>query len=713
MKPLNADSQSCDPISSNCVIWQGPDIECIKLCKGDTISDVVNKLAIELCKIMDTLNVTNYDLSCFNLVICAPEDFQALIQFLIGRVCELEKCTGCTPDCNGNSTLPTTTGSGTGCPDCTVSIATCFQFTNEFGDLVTTMQLSDYVHAIGNQVCQIVDQIVTINSAIADLNARVIVLENTPPPTLILPSFTPKSVLPANPTDIVTILEALEEQFGLLRSATGTPDEIFQAIVKQCNALSTALALGPNGGSMGSIDGWINSPSNMADTITNMWLTVCDLRSAVTNIKLNCCPDGCEDITIDLQLTFIGTVLRMFFTGNIPAGFQHCNPSGVLFTITDTSGGLVNVFADVLTNMNNINGVQFNLNATPLNLLNNLTVTGTPCFHNNVTNATCQSSLSETFYNVAVCPILFLIPATNSMDFSATTFTGTATYTIEVWNAAGDTLLQSSTQTLVGPGTFSGTLLGLSSGTLYKIRLVITLGTVVTECAFQSVTTLGAPCLAPTSAIASISIGGIPVVPTINLNSACGFAVLAGSTITTVGTTNVNGDLGLDPGVAVTGPVVVSGATEINTPAAISAKVDLTSAYNAAAAAIPTADLSGIDLGTLTLTPGVYFFSSSAAITGALTLNGAGNYIFQIGTTLITDGGADVVLTNGALAENVFWQVGTSATLGASTVFNGIIMADQSITVNEGTVNGALMARIGAVTFVGAGVTTVNYVGCP
>ena len=83
MKPLNLDNSPCSPISSNCVIWQGPDIPCIKLCTGDTVSDVIFKLATELCTIIDQLNVSNYDLSCFNLTACPPEDFQALIQFLI------------------------------------------------------------------------------------------------------------------------------------------------------------------------------------------------------------------------------------------------------------------------------------------------------------------------------------------------------------------------------------------------------------------------------------------------------------------------------------------------------------------------------------------------------------------------------------------------------------------------------------------------------
>jgi hypothetical protein len=87
MKPLNYDNSPCSPISSNCVIWQGPDLHCIKLCTGDTVSDVIANLATELCTVMDQLSITNYDLSCFDLVGCKPETFQELLQFLIEQIC--------------------------------------------------------------------------------------------------------------------------------------------------------------------------------------------------------------------------------------------------------------------------------------------------------------------------------------------------------------------------------------------------------------------------------------------------------------------------------------------------------------------------------------------------------------------------------------------------------------------------------------------------
>jgi len=497
MKPLNIDNQSCGTtLSSNCIIWQGNDIKCLKLCKGDTISNVVYKLAKEVCDIMETFDVTNYDLSCFNLTTCSPADFQALIQLLIKRICLLETCTDCAPDCNGNSVPSIVVPGGSGCPDCMVPIAPCFHFPNPFGDMVTEMQLLDYVTAIGNRLCVLIDQYNTLQAAIVDLNNRVIALENAPVPTLSLPSFIPTSVLPPVMASLMVITQALEPQFGVLRNATGTPDQIYTSLTKQPDALNTAKVLGPIGGNMSSITGWVNNPSNLAATITNLWLTIGDLRAAVGTIKL-AGPKGCEDVTIRLQLSFIGSTLKLFFTGTLPVGFKSCDPSGTMFTITDTSGGLINQFINVATNINDINGVSLALSGSPLNLLNNLTVVGTPCFHNSVTNATCQSALQETFYNTLTCPNLLLVPAFTNFTYSAATLPGIVTYTVQVYDVTGVVLITSVTSTEVGPGILSGSIGGLVGGTSYKVRLALTIGGVPTNCAFQSVTLFAIPVIPP------------------------------------------------------------------------------------------------------------------------------------------------------------------------------------------------------------------------
>ena len=172
---------------------------------------------------------------------------------------------------------------------------------------------------------------------------------------------------------------------------------------------------------------------------------------------------------------------------------------------------------------------------------------------------------------------------------------------------------------------------------------------------------------------------------TVNLGTAGSFAVLAGQGVTNTGPSVVNGDLGTHPNPAVTGfpPGQVNGAIHAGDAVAAQAKNDLTTAYNDAAGRPCGTNLSGQDLGGLTLTAGVYCFSSSAQLTGALTLNAQGNpdavFIFQIGSTLTTASASSVNFINGAQACNVFWQVGSSATLGTNSTFRGNILALTSI----------------------------------
>ncbi len=192
----------------------------------------------------------------------------------------------------------------------------------------------------------------------------------------------------------------------------------------------------------------------------------------------------------------------------------------------------------------------------------------------------------------------------------------------------------------------------------------------------------------------------------IALGSAANFAVLAGSAVTTTGASLVTGDLGVSPGTAVVGlpPGNVSGTLHIGDPTAAQGIADLATAYaEAAGRSLCPVTVSG-NIGGQTLTPGLYKSTSSLAVTsGDLTLDAQGDpdgmFIFQAASTLTTTAGRQVVLTGGAKATNVFWQVGSSATLGSTTSFQGTIMADQSITLNTGaTLTGRALARIAAVS---------------
>lgn len=182
------------------------------------------------------------------------------------------------------------------------------------------------------------------------------------------------------------------------------------------------------------------------------------------------------------------------------------------------------------------------------------------------------------------------------------------------------------------------------------------------------------------------------------------FAVLGGASVTNTGLTSVTGDLGVSPGVSITGfpPGQVNGSIHNADAVAFAAHADLITTYNAAVGQIPDTSVSG-DLGGLTLPPGVYNAASSIGLTGTLTLDAQGDpnadWIFQIGSTLTTATASHVLLINGASARNVIWLIGSSATLGTGTDLAGRVLAQISITVNAGvTVHGQVLAIDGSVT---------------
>jgi large repetitive protein len=225
-------------------------------------------------------------------------------------------------------------------------------------------------------------------------------------------------------------------------------------------------------------------------------------------------------------------------------------------------------------------------------------------------------------------------------------------------------------------------------------------------------------------ALAFFFYGASPALAQISLGTAQSFAVLGGSTVTNTGSSTVTGNLGVSPGTSVTGfpPGIVTGGTiHLNDAAAAQAQSDLTTAYNAILGTACTVDLTGQNLGGLTLTPGVYCFSSAAQLTGTLTLNALGNsnalFIFKIGSTLTTASSSSVQVINPGSGSNcnVFWQVGASATLGTGTSFLGNILALSSITLTTGAnVSGRILARNGAVTMDTNNVTVCGpTIACP
>jgi len=285
MKPLNLDNNSCSPISSNCVIWQGPNIPCIKLCTGDTITDVIHALATELCNIVDQVDISTLDLSCLDITTGEPANLNELLQILINKICS-------------TNSIPVpaafTTGGNPPCPtSCIVPVAQCLQTNGQ-----TTMKLLDYVQLIGNRICSILASIGTINNSITNLTTRVTNLESvSPTPPYTLPSVKPDctladgTVVSGTAYKLDIILEALinDDNHGYcaLVSSTGQPSEITQAYLSQ-PIFGTDVALSQCNTTLAQKFGtsWFTSPDNLSKSFTDLWLTVKDLRDAYKTYKV-------------------------------------------------------------------------------------------------------------------------------------------------------------------------------------------------------------------------------------------------------------------------------------------------------------------------------------------------------------------------------------------------------------------------------------------
>jgi hypothetical protein len=276
MKPLNLDNSPCTPTSSNCVIWQGPNIPCIKLCTGDTISDVVAKLATELCTILDYLNVENYDLSCFNLATCPPTNFQELTQFLIGRICALENIDPATV--TTETTVPLNANKS--------PLVTNYLMTANVVFGGGTIKLVDYVNDIAGRISTILTEIAIINVAITNLDTRVTVLETTPPPVFTLPTVTLACVIDGitGVQPLNDAVDAIATDFCSLLVATGQPSDLIIAIAAQCidgTDPSEKFKYSVPGTQMNiAYPTYVTPAVTVADAISNLWLALCDVRDA-------------------------------------------------------------------------------------------------------------------------------------------------------------------------------------------------------------------------------------------------------------------------------------------------------------------------------------------------------------------------------------------------------------------------------------------------
>lgn len=362
----NTADQGCSPVSSNCVIWQGPAIACINLCNGDSVSDVVYKLATEICALQAQLDLTDIDFDCLvSSAIGTPEPEHTLsvaLELLIAKVCSLNDIINGVSENDGSVNLD---------PNVVIpQNASCFVTTDENGTAITQLPQSTFTKRIAVQVCALKTLTAQHATTLTNHESRLVTLEARPLPTP-LPTVTPTCTFPSSADQQLDVAwEALEQQFCQLRAITGTPTALSAALTYQCTGLGAEKALSSTG-TMNGLTGWKNQVGTVADVLTNLWITVCDMRAAVKDMAINGTSGGlsgtlnCSSIIVDFSVTTneARTSATLFFAGvtTIPDGVTDCTGQGAKVTFSDSSGAKFISYVNVTNNKSNTNGVTINL----------------------------------------------------------------------------------------------------------------------------------------------------------------------------------------------------------------------------------------------------------------------------------------------------------------------------------------------------------------
>jgi hypothetical protein len=296
----------------------------------------VYKLAEEVCQLKDNIGLSNVDIECL-LTICSTTPAPAktlanILELLINKVC-------CINDIIDN--LP---GPGTNYTEPTLNLTSCLQYPNGTGGTVTQLVLSQYVLRIATVLCSINTTVNTHTSQIAILTEKVQALEDEVP---VVPQIS--SCLLGTIADVETVVQELESQFCSYKTVLGSPSNINTALTRQCAGLTGATAALATGNPM-SVDfpAWKSTVQNLADSLSNLWFTVCDIRSAVKIIQSSCCKIDCNSIVVNFDYRWIDEfTLRLYFSPKttVPLGFWDCNDTqGNEFTFTDGLGNTYDVF---------------------------------------------------------------------------------------------------------------------------------------------------------------------------------------------------------------------------------------------------------------------------------------------------------------------------------------------------------------------------------
>ena len=405
----NTADQGCSPVSSNCVIWQGPDLSCINLCNGDTVSSVVYKVATDLCTIKTALDLSALDLSCLvsfcSSVNPAPttKTLSAVLDFIIDKVC----CLNTKVD-----NLPT--GGGSTYTEPNIALPTCLQYNDPAtGQPVTQLVHNQYSLRLGNQFCTLSATVASHTTTLATYNTRITTLENRP--AYVPPTVTPNCLLtPGTPVAMHTLLDELEAQYCSLRTTLGSNQVLTAAIAQQCQNLGAAAALSSTG-TVSSLTGWNATTSNVGQSLQNLWVVLCDMRQAIYDVKQCCGQVDCSAFLLGFTAAAneARTQVTVFFNGGgtvIPSGFTNCTALASKITIKHTSGNTYTDNVNLVTAVSDTDGITYTVSGASLNPSQAYTITVEGCLTKN--GNTC--SKTATFTVSVPCPVISSVTATLS-----------------------------------------------------------------------------------------------------------------------------------------------------------------------------------------------------------------------------------------------------------------------------------------------------------
>jgi len=511
MLPTNsglAKSKGCNPVSSNCVVWQGPDLACIGLCKGDTVSEVIAKLAEELCTLVEMFDLSEFDFTCLSIPSSqTPENFGELAQVLIERICALE----------GIDNNTTTDAAGNDCPvNCIVPIADCFYYLNTAGDTITTMPLLDYVSAIGNQICTLLTDVAILQQNVIDLQNQlndsqgdIVILQNQKADSSSLNYQVSQKTNPSSPTLYITnALREVENSLIGTQDALGSANALYQNVIKEGFLANEDKLWGS--GKMSSIPGWTDTVQNAAESIGNLWLAITDIRSAVSYIQENCCSTSCSDIFLNFraQLNTYPTASTITVYTDGSTGFnsdwKECGGQ-TRITVSDIYGNTTTFNADLLSIINEPGGQTFDITTSTVDVTTDLKVTAASCFNNVAIDSTCEKDYVSLISANVACPAVVLTVYSMSVAYSFPAANGYK-YIINVYLRGGSS--PKATQIITTPGiTVANVILGLDSEVDYDLEVTLVNGAgVETACPRIEFTTLPDNCTPPTNVSAILTI---------------------------------------------------------------------------------------------------------------------------------------------------------------------------------------------------------------